>query len=270
MLGERPVAFRRKRPEEVEVMARAGRVLADCLDHVAAQVAPGVTTDELNRHAETFIRDHGCTPSFLGYHGFPKSICISVNDECVHGIPGPRVIAEGDLVCLDCGVILEGWQADSGMTVACGPADEEMQRLLAVTREALDRGIAAARPDNHVGDIGAAVSAHVTAAGFSLLHDHGGHGIGRRMHEPPQVPNHGVPGQGTELKPGLVIAIEPIVNAGVGQYRLLDDGWTVVTADGRRSCYWEHTVAITEEGPRVLTLRAEERTGAAPVTTPSA
>jgi methionyl aminopeptidase len=258
MLGDRMIAFRRKRPEEVEVMARAGRILADCLDEVAARVAPGVTTDTLNTVAETFIRDHGCLPSFLGYNGFPKSICISVNDEAVHGIPGRRIIEDGDLVCLDCGVILDGWQADSGMTLACGPADDEMQRLLAVTYQALQRGIAAAQPGGHMGDIGGAVSETVTAAGFSLLRDHGGHGIGRRMHEPPEVPNHGVSGRGTELKPGLVIAIEPIVNAGTGNYRVLDDGWTVVTADGRRSCYWEHTVAIAEDGPRVLTLRASE------------
>jgi methionyl aminopeptidase len=262
MRDDRLIAFRRKRPEEVAVMARAGRILADCLDTVAAHVAPGVTTDELNTVAETFIRDHGCLPSFLGYNGFPKSICISVNDEAVHGIPGSRVIAEGDLVCLDCGVILDGWQADSGMTLACGAADDEMQRLLAVTYEALQRGIAAAQPGGRMGDIGAAVSEVVTAAGFSLLRDHGGHGIGRRMHEPPSVPNSGVRGHGTELKPGLVIAIEPIVNAGTGNYRVLDDGWTVVTADRRRSCYWEHTVAITEAGPRVLTLRAPERSAA--------
>ncbi|HEV7678037.1 MAG TPA: type I methionyl aminopeptidase [Candidatus Dormibacteraeota bacterium] len=262
MAADRLIAFRRKRPEELETMTRAGRILAECLDHVASQVAPGVTTQQLDTVAETFIRDHGCVPSFLGYNGFPKSICISVNEECVHGMPGARVITEGDLVCLDCGVILEGWQADAGMTVACGAVDEESRRLLDVTYGALQRGIAAAQPGNRIGDIGAAISAYVVAAGFSLLHDHCGHGIGRRMHEPPEVPNYGTPGRGNELKPGLVLAIEPIVNAGTGDYRILGDGWTVVTADGRRSAYWEHTVAITEDGPRVLTLRGAERTAA--------
>lgn len=258
---ERPATFRRKRPEEIAVMARAGRILADCLDHVASRVAPGVTTGELDVAAETFIRDHGCTPSFLGYHGYPKSICISVNEEAVHGIPGARVIEDGDLVSLDCGVILDGWQADSGMTVGCGPLDAESLRLIEVTREALARGIAAAQPGGRMGDIGAAISEHVHAARFSLLRDHGGHGIGRQMHEPPEVSNVGVRAQGTALNPGLVLAIEPIVNAGVGTYRVRDDGWTVETADGRRSCYFEHTVAITEDGPQVLTLRAGEVLG---------
>lgn len=239
-------------------MARAGRILADCLEHVAAHVAPGITTGELDVVAETFIRDHGCTPSFLGYHGYPKSICISVNEESVHGIPGTRVIEEGDLVSLDCGVILDGWQADSGMSLGCGPLDEESQRLIAVTYEALQRGIAAAQPGGRMGDIGAAISECVRAAGFSLLRDHGGHGIGRQMHEPPEVSNSGVRGQGTALNPGLVLAIEPIVNAGSGAYRVRNDGWTVETADGRRSCYFEHTVAITEDGPKVLTRRVGE------------
>jgi len=259
MRTERPTAFRRKRPEEIAVMARAGRILADCLEHVASLVAPGVTTGQLDIAAETFIRDHGCTPSFLGYHGYPASICISVNEESVHGIPGARVVEPGDLVSLDCGVILDGWQADSGMTVGCGPLDAESQRLVAVTREALRRGIAAAQPGGRIGDIGAAISEHVHAAGFSLLRDHGGHGIGRQMHEPPEVGNAGVRGQGTAINPGLVLAIEPIVNAGTGNYRVRDDGWTVETADGRRSAYFEHTVAITEDGPQVLTLRSDER-----------
>jgi methionyl aminopeptidase len=263
-MSERPVAFRRKRPEEIAVMARAGRILADCLDHVASQVAPGVTTEQLDVVTETFIRDHGCTPSFLGYHGYPRSICISVNEEAVHGIPGDRVILPGDLVALDCGVILDGWQADSGMTVGCGELDAESLRLIEVTREALAAGIAAAQPGGRMGDIGAAISEVVHAAGFSLLRDHGGHGIGRHMHEPPEVSNTGVRGQGTPLNPGLVLAIEPIVNAGGGAYRVCDDGWTVQTADGRRSCYFEHTVAITAEGPQVLTLRAAERAGTAP------
>lgn len=259
MRAERPTSFRRKKPEEIAVMARAGRILAGCLEHVAAAVAPGVTTGQLDTVAETFIRDHGCTPSFLGYHGYPASICISVNEESVHGIPGARVIQPGDLVSLDCGVILDGWQADSGMSVGCGDLDAESLRLMEVTREALRLGIEAAQPGGRIGDIGAAISAHVHAAGFSLLRDHGGHGIGRQMHEPPEVSNVGVRGQGTAINPGLVLAIEPIVNAGTGAYHVRDDGWTVVTADGRRSCYFEHTVAIMDGGPEVLTLRSDER-----------
>lgn len=244
-------------------MARAGVILAACLEHVASRVVPGITTDDLDEVAETFIRDHGCVPSFLGYNGYPKSICISVNEEAVHAIPGERVIDVGDLVSLDCGVILDGWQSDSGMSLVCGAdPDEESARLLEATERALEAGIAAARPGNHVGDIGAAVSAAVKPYGFALLRDHGGHGIGRAMHEPPHVPNEGVAGHGNELREGLVLAIEPIVNAGTALYRTQPDGWTVVTADGRRSCYFEHTVAITADGPRVLTRRSAERVAA--------
>lgn len=244
-------------------MARAGVILAACLEHVASRVVPGITTADLDEVAETFIRDHGCIPSFLGYNGYPKSICISVNEEAVHAIPGERVIDIGDLVSLDCGVILDGWQSDSGMSLVCGgDPDEESARLLEATERALEAGIAAARPGNHIGDIGAAVAATVKPYGFSLLRDHGGHGIGRAMHEPPHVPNEGLAGHGNELREGLVLAIEPIVNAGTGLYRTEPDGWTVVTADGRRSCYFEHTVAITPDGPRVLTRRTSERLAA--------
>jgi methionyl aminopeptidase len=253
-------AFRRKKPDELAVMAAAGRVLADCLDHVASLVRPGITTAELDHATETFIRDHRCTPSFLGYRGFPASICISVNDEAVHGIPGPRVIADGDLVSLDCGVILDGWQSDSGMSLVCvdGEADGVTEQLIAAAAVALEAGIAQAQPGNHVGDISAAIGAVIRDAGFFALDNHGGHGIGRSMHEPPFVANDGVPGTGNELKPGLVLAIEPIVNAGTPRYRLLADGWTVVTADGSRSSYAEHTVAIGSEGPVVYTRRASE------------
>jgi len=258
MMHQRVSTFRRKRPEEIAVMARAGIILGDCLDHIAGLVRPGITTGELDEQTEAFIRDHGCTPSFLGYRGYPKSICISVNDEAVHGIPGRRVIADGDLVSLDCGVILDGWQSDSGMSVVCGEPDEESTRLMEATRLALEAGIEAARPGNRIGDIGAAVSAVVRPYGFSLLLDHGGHGIGQRMHEPPHVPNEAIPGTGNEIRAGLVLAIEPIVNAGTGRYRVGEDEWTVSTADGRRSCYFEHTVAITEDGPRVLSRRRSE------------
>jgi methionyl aminopeptidase len=260
---QRVLAIRRKRPEEIEVMARAGVILAGCLEHVASRVADGISTRELDDVADEYIRDHRCVPSFLGYNGYPRSICISVNEQAVHGIPGDRVIHDGDLVSLDCGVILDGWQSDSGMSLVCGGhADEESARLLEATYLALEAGIEAARPGNHIGDIGAAVSAAVAPYGFSLLRDHGGHGIGRAMHEPPHVPNEGVRGQGNELREGLVLAIEPIVNAGTGMYRTEPDGWTVVTADGRRSCYFEHTVVVGANGPRVLTRRSSEAVAA--------
>ena len=250
--------FRLKKPEEVEKMARSGVILGQCLEHLASLVRPGITTLDLDRAADTFIRDHGCVPGFLGYYDYPNSLCVSVNDEVVHGIPGPRVIAEGDLVSLDCGLILDGWWADSGLSVPCGEAGAEARRLLAVTEEALRRGIEAARPGNRIGAIGHAVQTYVESQGFSVVRQYVGHGIGRNMHEPPQVPNYGRPDNGNVLKPGYVLAIEPMVNAGTAEVRVLDDQWTVVTVDKRWSCYFEHTVAVTEEGPRVLTRRPSE------------
>ena len=250
--------IRRKKPEEVEKMQAAGRILAACLSMLAGSVRPGVTTRDLDQEAETFIRDHGCIPGFMGYHGYPDSLCISVNEEVVHGMPGPRVVEEGDLVSLDCGLILDGWWADSGLSVGVGAVDEEVSRLIDVTRTALERGIQAARPGNRIGDIGHAVQSHVEAAGFSVVRNYVGHGIGRNMHEPPQVPNYGRRGSGNEIRPGLVLAIEPMVNAGGHEVREMPDGWTVVTVDGRRSCYFEHTVAVTEDGPVVLTRREGE------------
>jgi len=248
-------SFRLKRPDEIDRMRAAGRILGGCLAQLAASVRPGITTLDLDSEAETFIRDHGCVPGFLGYDGFTKSLCVSVNEQVVHGIPGPLVIREGDLVSLDCGLILDGWWADSGLSVACGEASPEVQRLIDVTHEALERGIAAARPGNHIGDIGHAVQTYVEAEGYSVVRQYVGHGIGRDMHEPPQVPNYGRPGEGNLLKAGYVLAIEPMVNAGGPEVYTLDDQWTVVTRDGRLSCYFEHTVAITEDGPEVLTLR---------------
>jgi methionyl aminopeptidase len=248
-------AFRLKRPGEIDKMRASGKILGACLAHLAAEVRDGVTTLDLDRQAETFIRDHGCIPGFLGYQDFPNSLCVSVNDEVVHGIPGKRVIRDGDLVSLDCGLILDGWWADSGLSVACGEATPEVTALIEVTREALERGIAQARAGNHIGDIGHAVQTYAEAQGYSLVREYVGHGIGRDMHEAPQVPNYGQPGAGNELKPGYVLAIEPMVNLGGPRVRVLDDDWTVVTVDGRLSCYFEHTVAITENGPEVLTLR---------------
>jgi len=257
MTGPRVASFRLKRSDEIERMRAAGRILGECLAGLAASVRPGITTLDLDRQADTFIRDHGCIPGFLGYQGFPNSLCVSVNDEVVHGIPGKRVLRDGDLVSLDCGLILDGWWADSGLSVACGETAPEVRRLIDVTREALERGITAAYPGNHLGDIGHAVQSYVEGEGFSVVRQYVGHGIGRNMHEPPQVPNYGEPGTGNEIKPGYVLAIEPMVNAGGADVRVLDDGWTVVTADGALSSYAEHTVAVTPDGPQVLTLRPE-------------
>ncbi len=248
-------SFRLKRPDEIDKMRVSGKILGECLAHLAASVRAGITTLDLDREAETFIRDHHCIPGFLGFEGYPNSLCVSINNQVVHGIPGPQVIEDGDLVSLDCGLILDGWWADSGLSVACGEASPEVRRLIDVTREALDRGIAEAEPGNHIGDIGAAVQSFVEAQGYSVVRQYVGHGIGRDMHELPQVPNYGKPGTGNLLKPGYVIAIEPMVNAGRAETRVLDDDWTVVTVDGKLSCYFEHTVAITESGPEVLTLR---------------
>lgn len=256
-------SFRLKKPEEIEKMSRAGVILGECLEHLAGLVHPGITTLDLDKAADTFIRDHGCTPGFLGYYDFPNSLCVSVNDEVVHGIPGPRVIADGDLVSLDCGLILDGWWADSGLTVPCGEVTPEARKLLAVTEEALRRGIEAARPGNRIGHIGHAVQSYVEGEGFGVVRQYVGHGIGRNMHEPPQVPNYGRPDHGNEMKAGYVLAIEPMVNAGSPEVRVLEDQWTVVTVDRKLSCYFEHTVAVTEEGPRVLTLRPSELARAA-------
>jgi methionyl aminopeptidase len=254
------VSFRLKRPEEIEKMRVSGKILGACLAHLAASVRAGMTTLELDREAETFIRDHHCIPGFLGFEGYPNSLCVSINEQVVHGIPGPQVIHDGDLVSLDCGLILDGWWADSGLSVACGEASPEVRRLIDVTRDALDQGIAAARPGNHIGDIGAAVQSFVEANGYSVVRQYVGHGIGRDMHELPQVPNYGKPGTGNQLKAGYVIAIEPMVNVGRPETRVLDDDWTVVTSDGKLSCYFEHTVAVTESGPEVLTLRPDRVT----------
>ena len=250
-------SFRLKRPDEVEKMRVSGKILGACLAQLASSVRPGITTLDLDSEAETFIRDHHCIPGFLGYQGFPNSLCVSINDQVVHGIPGPQVIKDGDLVSLDCGLILDGWWADSGLSVACGEGEPEVRRLIDTTRQALDLGIAAAIPGNHIGDIGAAVQAFVEANGYSVVRQYVGHGIGRDMHELPQVPNYGRPGTGNLIKPGYVIAIEPMVNLGRADTRVLDDDWTVVTSDGKLSCYFEHTVAITENGPEVLTLRPD-------------
>lgn len=236
-------------------MAQGGRVLGMTLERLRESVRPGISTAELDAVAESFIRSHdGATPAFKGLYGFPGSICTSINDEIVHGIPSrKRVLKEGDIISLDVGVGYKGFFTDSAITVAVGRIEPTTEKLLSVTRKALEAGIAAATPGNHIGDIGAAIQDVVEAAGFSVVRDLVGHGIGVEFHEEPQVPNYGKPKRREKLVPGLTLAIEPMVNAGGPATRTLHDRWTIVTADRSRSAHFEHTVAITENGPRILT-----------------
>ena len=247
-----------KSPREIDTMAEGGRILAATLDVVRAAVRPGISTAELDAIAEEFIRRHeGALPAFKGLYGFPATLCTSVNNEIVHGVPSrQRVLQEGDIVSIDVGVKYKGYYTDSAATVPVGTVDETTRRLLDVTQHALDAGISAAVAGNHVGDIGAAVQKVVEDARFSVVRTLVGHGIGVGPHEDPQVPNHGKPKRGPALVPGLCIAIEPMVNAGGPATRTLNDEWTVVTQDGSRSAHFEHTVAITLDGPRVLTRAA--------------
>ncbi len=246
-----------KTAEEIARIREASRIVHDVLREVVAAVAPGVTTAEIDRLAEARTLARGAKPAFKGYHGYPASICISVNDAVVHGIPSPRrTLREGDVVGLDFGVLHHGFYGDSAVSVAVGEASEEVERLLEVTREALDRAVAAATAANRVGDIGAAVQPFVEARGYSVVREFVGLGIGRQLHESPQVPNFGAAGTGIRLRPGMVLAIEPMVNVGGPEVRILDDGWTAVTADGSLSAHFEHTIAVTENGPVVLTAAA--------------
>jgi len=243
--------------DDVARIREACLVVHDVLDELARAAQPGVTTAELDRLALARTRARGAEPAFLGYHGYPASLCISVNDEVVHGIPSPlRALADGDVVGLDFGVVLGGWYGDSARSVVVGRASAEATRLLEATRAGLRAAIAAARPGARVGDVGAAVQALVEARGYSVVREFVGHGIGRRLHEPPHVPNWGVAGTGPVLRPGTVLALEPMVNAGAPEVRVLDDGWTAVTEDGSLSAHFEHTVAVTENGPEILTLPA--------------
>jgi methionyl aminopeptidase len=244
-----------KSAREIDVMAEGGRILAATLAMLEREVRPGISTGELDAMAEDFIRSHyGARPSFKGLYGFPGSLCTSINHEIVHGIPSrKRVLQDGDILSIDVGVAFGGYHTDSAATVAVGTIDATTQRLLDVTREALHAGIAAATVGNHVGDIGAAVQAVVERAGFSVVRDLVGHGIGTEFHEEPQVPNYGKPKRGAKLVPGLTVAIEPMVNVGGPATKTLADKWTIVTVDGSRSAHFEHTVAVTEGGPRVLT-----------------
>ena len=244
-----------KSGREIDLMTQGGRILAGTIAALRETVAAGVSTADLDTVAEEFIRSHdGATPAFKGLYGFPGSICTSINEEIVHGIPSKRrVLKDGDIVSLDVGVGYRGYFTDSAVTVPVGQVDATTARLLAVTQDALAAGISAARLGNHIGDIGAAVQAVVEEAGFSVVRDLVGHGIGVEFHEEPQIPNYGKPKRREKLAVGLTIAIEPMVNVGGPATRTLGDRWTIVTADGSRSAHFEHTVAITEAGPMVLT-----------------
>jgi methionyl aminopeptidase len=244
----------RKSRDQVALMRRAGKVVAEMHEECVRAAKPGVTTADIDQVARDVIERRSARSNFLGYHGFPAVICTSPNEVIVHGIPGGYVLREGDILSIDCGAIIEGWHADAALTIPIGEVDEESRRLIEVTRHSLELAIDEVVSGNRLSDVGAAVENVAQAAGFSIVREYVGHGIGTAMHEEPQVPNYGPPGRGLKLKEGLVLAIEPMVNAGGPGTRTLDDGWTVVTADGRRSAHFEHTVAVTEHGPEVLTL----------------
>ena len=242
-----------KTPDEIEIMARASRLVAETLEILKREVRPGVTTDQLDRVAEEYIRRHGGMPAFKGYRNYPKTLCASVNEQVVHGIPSRRTLREGDIVGLDLGAIIDGYYGDSAVTVCMGEVDPKVRALLRVTEEALFAGITQAVVGNRLSDISHAVQARAEAAGFSVVTDFVGHGIGRHLHEEPQVPNYGKPGQGPRLQVGMVLAIEPMVNMGQSAVRILDDQWTAVTKDGSLSAHFEHTIAIQAFGPaRIL------------------
>ncbi|HEY7196193.1 MAG TPA: type I methionyl aminopeptidase [Gaiellaceae bacterium] len=243
----------RKSPDEIEAMARAGQVVVETLELLGEHVQPGVTTLELDGIAEEFIRSQGGTPTFKGYRGFPGSICASPNSMVVHGIPGPYRLEEGDVISIDVGVTLDGFVGDSAYTFGVGEIDADAQRLLDVCQAALAAGIEEARPDNHIGDIAAAVQRTTETAGFAVVRSLVGHGVGRSMHEEPQVPNFGEPGRLQRLRPGMTIAIEPMITAGSAHVWVGDDQWSISTEDGSLAAHFEHTVAVTEEGPRILT-----------------
>ena len=243
-----------KTPAEIEIMARASRLVAETLAMLRREVRAGVTTEDLDRLAEQFIRSHGGTPAFKGYRNYPKTLCASINDQVVHGIPSKRTLKEGDIIGLDLGAIVDGFYGDSAVTVAVGNVIPRIAELVKVTEESLYAGIAQAVVGNRLSDISHAVQRHAEAAGFSVVTDFVGHGIGRQLHEEPQVPNYGKPGQGPRLQEGMVLAIEPMINMGSSGVRVLDDRWTAVTADGSLSAHFEHTIAIQSSGPpRILT-----------------
>jgi methionyl aminopeptidase len=250
-----------KSADQLVSMRAAGLVVAKTLHRVAQLTVPGITTAEMDECAAQSIRDEGATPSFLGYHGFPAHICVSVNEEVVHGIPGSRRIASGDVVSIDCGAIIDGWHGDAAVTVLVGDVSEDLRELSRVTEQSLWAGLAAARPGNRLSDIGHAVESSVRASGeaYGIVEEYVGHGIGSSMHMEPAVPNYGRPGKGPRLVPGMALAVEPMIILGDPTVEVLDDEWTVVTSDGSHASHWEHTVAVTEDGPWVLTALDEVR-----------
>ena len=244
----------RKTPAQIAVMRRAGRVVAEMHDACRLAAKPGATTADLDAAARDVLDRRGARSNFLGYHGFPAVACISPNEVIVHGIPGDRVLEDGDIVSIDCGAIVEGWHGDAAITIGVGTIDAASQRLLEVTEASLDLAIATMEVGAHLGDVGAAVELTAQAAGFSVVREYVGHGIGTEMHEEPEVPNYGPAGRGMRLREGIVLAIEPMLAAGKATTRTLADGWTVVTADGSRAAHFEHSVALTDSGPEILTL----------------
>jgi methionyl aminopeptidase len=253
----------KKTPEEIESMAASGAVLVKTMNLLAGKIRPGVTTGELDDAAEKFIRSQGCEPAFKGYRGFPGSICASPNSMIVHGIPGKYKLERGDIISIDIGVVRDGWVSDAARTFAVGPITPIAQKLLTVTEESLLLAVPECRSGNHLGDVSNAVQSHVEAAGFSIVRTLVGHGVGRSMHEDPQVPNFGRAGSGIELEPGMVIAVEPMVNVGKHTVRMGDDGWSIFSKDGSLAAHFEFTIAITEAGPRILTPWHEASRGRA-------
>ncbi|RKH46375.1 type I methionyl aminopeptidase [Corallococcus sicarius] len=243
-----------KSPDEIALMRQAGRIVCEILDELEKAVAPGISTWELDALAEKLIAKKGARPAFKGYHGFPGVLCASVNQEVVHGIPSrKRRLVAGDLMKLDFGVVYRGFFGDSARTVPVGKVTPEAQALVDATRQSLEKAIQVMQAGNRIGDIGHAVQSHVEARGFSVVRDFVGHGIGRKLHEPPQVPNYGQAGAGMKLRPGMVLAVEPMVNQGTADVEVLEDEWTAVTVDGKLSAHFEHTILISERGPEVLT-----------------
>jgi len=238
---------------ELELIRKSGEVLKETFSVLEEMIEPGVTTAELDAAAEDFIRSRGGIPAFKGYQGYPATICASINEQVVHGIPGPRALEEGDIVGIDMGVILEEFYSDATRTYPAGEISEDAARLIRVTSESLDHGIEQVKAGNHLSDISHAIQKHAESHGYSVVRALVGHGIGRRMHEEPQIPNFGPPGKGLELKAGMVLAIEPMVNIGTHDVLTLEDKWTFVTVDGKLSCHFEDTVAVTENGPRIMT-----------------
>ncbi len=243
----------KKSPAEIDAMAASGEILVRCMDVLAAMVRPGITTGELDAAAEEFIRAQGATPAFKGYHGFPGSICASPNHMVVHGIPGKFKLDSGDLISIDIGVVYEGWVSDAARTFPVGAVTPVAEKLLAVTEESLMRAVVECRPGNRLGDISNAVQSHVEANGFSVVRTLVGHGVGRSMHEDPQIPNFGPPGKGVRLEEGMVLAVEPMTTVGGHAVRVGDDGWSIFSQDESLAAHFEFTIAVTAQGPRVLT-----------------